>query len=225
MKLPNLSVRKLFRTMYSKIGAYLFNCLTANPFLTFGWVIICLTCGLIIANAVSLQSGPHPAPLFRSPPDTANSGPNALQNNGREPPKNSVHKLVQDVQIALLQNGYYEGEIDGRIGSKTKEAIEHFQKENNLPVDTKITGVLLAQIYTIGRGKVTSDDHLSENYILTLQEALANLGFGPVKITGKLSNETKEAIARFEQNRGLPVTGEPSIAVLDELRNIGGLSN
>jgi hypothetical protein len=40
-----------------------------------------------------------------------------------------------DVQKALHNAGYEIGAIDGKIGPKTKKAIQNFQKENNLTVD------------------------------------------------------------------------------------------
>ena len=41
----------------------------------------------------------------------------------------------KDVQAALQNAGYYSGNIDGKIGGKTIEAIKQFQKDNNLKVD------------------------------------------------------------------------------------------
>ncbi len=218
--------KHLFRITKRKIGTYFLNFLTANPIKTFGWIVIVLTCGLIIANAVTLQSGPHPAPLFRDAQKTAEIDDVAFQIKGKELPKDPVRSLIEDVQFALSQIGFYEGDVDGRIGPLTKQAIINFQETNNMPVDPKVTQGLLAKIMLYNPEiKVAKINHLNENRISTLQEALANLGFGPVKIDGKLSQETKEAIEKFEQNRGLPVTGEPSETVLDEIRNIGGLPN
>lgn len=39
------------------------------------------------------------------------------------------------VQTALKKAGYYQGNIDGKIGSGTKSAIVQFQKDNNLKAD------------------------------------------------------------------------------------------
>ncbi len=41
----------------------------------------------------------------------------------------------QEVQTALQNAGYYSGNIDGKIGGKTIEAIKQFQRDNNLKVD------------------------------------------------------------------------------------------
>ena len=219
-------IKHLFHITKRKIGTYVLNRLTANPIITFGWIVIVLTCGLIIANAVTLQSGPHPAPLFRDSQKIAEIDDEAFQIKGKELPKDPVRTLIEDVQFALSQIGFYEGDIDGRIGPLTKQAILNFQEANNIPADPMVTQGLLAKIMLYNPEiKVAKIDHINETRISTLQEALANLGFGPVKIDGQLSQETKEAIEKFEQNRGLPVTGEPSETVLNELRNIGGLTN
>jgi murein L,D-transpeptidase YcbB/YkuD len=39
------------------------------------------------------------------------------------------------VQLALKNAGYYQGPVDGKVGSKTKKAISAFQKDNNLKAD------------------------------------------------------------------------------------------
>lgn len=41
----------------------------------------------------------------------------------------------RDVQAALQKAGYYSGNIDGKIGGQTIEAIKKFQSDNNLKVD------------------------------------------------------------------------------------------
>ena len=43
-----------------------------------------------------------------------------------------------DIQKALTAAGYYQGPVDGVIGSKTKAAIRAFQEANDLKVDGKV---------------------------------------------------------------------------------------
>ncbi len=43
----------------------------------------------------------------------------------------------KDVQTALKNAGFYTGPIDGKIGPKTKGAIQEFQKAKGLKVDGK----------------------------------------------------------------------------------------
>jgi len=44
----------------------------------------------------------------------------------------------KEIQTALRNAGFYGGSIDGKIGPKTKKAIEDFQKANGLVVDGKV---------------------------------------------------------------------------------------
>lgn len=42
---------------------------------------------------------------------------------------------IKQVQIALKKAGFYKGDIDGKAGSRTKEAIRAFQKARDLKGD------------------------------------------------------------------------------------------
>lgn len=41
----------------------------------------------------------------------------------------------EDIQTALKNAGYYNGEIDGKVGPKTRAAIKAFQEDMGLKVD------------------------------------------------------------------------------------------
>lgn len=41
----------------------------------------------------------------------------------------------KDIQTALKNAGFYNDEIDGKIGTKTRQAIMEFQEQNGLKVD------------------------------------------------------------------------------------------
>ncbi len=41
----------------------------------------------------------------------------------------------KNIQMALANAGYYDGKIDGKIGTKSTEAIKKFQKDNGLKAD------------------------------------------------------------------------------------------
>ncbi|MCX7661527.1 MAG: peptidoglycan-binding protein [Candidatus Omnitrophica bacterium] len=47
----------------------------------------------------------------------------------------SYKPTIKQIQTALRNGGYYDGQIDGIIGPKTRKAIESFQKDNGLKVD------------------------------------------------------------------------------------------
>jgi hypothetical protein len=57
----------------------------------------------------------------------------------------SVEVFVQD---ALARRGYYEGRVDGVIGSETRSAIREFQHDNGLPVTGRINSQLMQALQT-----------------------------------------------------------------------------
>lgn len=60
--------------------------------------------------------------------------------------------------------------------------------------------------------------------VMEVQKALARLGYGPIRIDGKPSPETRAAIQRFEADRRLPVTGQVSDRLVRELNAVAGFS-
>ncbi len=59
----------------------------------------------------------------------------------------SIQALVQD---SLARRGYYDGPVDGVVGSGTRSAIREFQRDNGLPVTGRIDSQLV-QTLQIGR--------------------------------------------------------------------------
>jgi len=47
-------------------------------------------------------------------------------------------RIIEDVQLALQQQGYYAGAIDGRIGPQTRGALAAFQSDNGLAVTSAV---------------------------------------------------------------------------------------
>lgn len=54
------------------------------------------------------------------------------------PPQGPYKPTGIEVQTALKNAGFYAGNIDGKLGPKSKKAIEDFQKANGLKVDGKV---------------------------------------------------------------------------------------
>lgn len=53
---------------------------------------------------------------------------------------------VNQIQKALKNAGYYQGPVDGKIGSKTQDAIKKFQKDNGLKVDGKVGNMTWSEL-------------------------------------------------------------------------------
>jgi len=64
-----------------------------------------------------------------------------------------------------------------------------------------------------------------ESRVRQIQKALADLGYGPVRIDGRFGDQTAAAIQRFELDQGLNVRGEISGVLIAELERIGGFED
>lgn len=58
--------------------------------------------------------------------------------------------------------------------------------------------------------------------VIAVQRALANYGYGQIKATGVLDRPTSAAIARFEREHNLPVTGRMSDRLVSDLSVLVG---
>jgi peptidoglycan hydrolase-like protein with peptidoglycan-binding domain len=52
----------------------------------------------------------------------------------------------KDIQQALADKGYFKGDVTGKWGSDSSNALQRFQTDNNLPNDGKINSLSLIQL-------------------------------------------------------------------------------
>lgn len=217
-----------------------------NPVGAGGAVVMGLTACLIIANAVGLQPGRHPAPLFstRERSETLQLPEPEGRRQGLK--IQEISTLVLDLQISLRKIGLYEGPLDGLSGPATERAIRAFERRLGQIETGKATEETLALILMhgeetvstqipiprkkpvfsgtsdTGQEHVTHSDVDSDPQLLKIQKALSDLGYGPLTADGVLGNNTTAAIKRFELDRGLPLTGEPGPTMIENLEMISG---
>ena len=68
-----------------------------------------------------------------------------------------------------------------------------------------------------------SDTVNTVNMVMQIQKGLSNIAYSNVSIDGVAGEQTKAAIRRFQKHYRLPETGEPNMAVLKKLQDIGAL--
>jgi peptidoglycan hydrolase-like protein with peptidoglycan-binding domain len=205
----------------------------------------------ILVNALFLQTGPHPAPLFKAPV-AASDATNAVAVPRVRPAEaapgrgemaavaRTSGEIMTDIQRELARRGFYDGSIDGVHGPRTDSAIRDFEQVAGLKPSLQPNEALLQLIVKSsieapksvsasgsasavpGRNDAISDMILSSRRVIALQRALALYGYGQIKPTGMVDAETRAAIERFERERKLPVTGQPSERVARELAGLTG---
>lgn len=62
------------------------------------------------------------------------------------PSAKQIDNLVKRVQIALAIRGYDPGPVDGRLGGRTKSAVELFQAESGLASTGRLDAKTLAAL-------------------------------------------------------------------------------
>jgi peptidoglycan hydrolase-like protein with peptidoglycan-binding domain len=208
---------------------------------------VALAVGAILVNALHLQPGPHPAPIFKirprpvAAPEAVNTlaslrppqapGPRA---DSGTPVGRTRAEVVADIQRELAKRNFYDGPADGISGPKTDAAVRDFIQAAGLKVGAEPTDELLR---TLARSPVKAPargagpsraDPIAEliepspRRVLAVQRALAEAGYGQIKPTGVYGPETRTAIEKFERERKLPITGQISDRLVRELAGLTG---
>ena len=134
--------------------------------------------GYVMVNALFLQTGPHPAPIF------ANRAP--VKSTGTITPNNTQMVLPRPRPVAI--------NADSSIPN-TPAVLGHD------PIGNLISPA---------------------RRVAVVQQALAEYGYGQIRPTGTIDPATRNAIAEFERNRKLPVTGQISDRLTRELAAMTG---
>jgi peptidoglycan hydrolase-like protein with peptidoglycan-binding domain len=199
----------------------------------------------ILINALALQPGPHPAPLFVTKPLKVSAEPAGVTGavaalpRPRPPELESARiappvarpkgELVADIQRELARRGFYDGAADGVHGPKTDAAIRDFEQMAGLksgePTEALLKAITRSSFRATAVKRTDSIGDLlgsSKQQITAIQRALADFGFGQIKPSGVVDAETRAAIEKFERERRLPVTGNVSERVVRELAAMTG---
>jgi peptidoglycan hydrolase-like protein with peptidoglycan-binding domain len=104
---------------------------------------------VILINALFLQAGPHPAPIFSEAPNPASPAPAVTPRPATGVTTSALPRprpadipaaradlpatprastaIIADIQRELARRGYYDGLVDGLHGPKTDAAIREFE--------------------------------------------------------------------------------------------------
>jgi len=107
----------------------------------------------IVTNALFLQKGPHPAPIFATrpllrPQETALTP--RLQSTQSTPAAETGNQarlqLIANIQRELTRKAFYDGPADGIWGSKTDAAVRDFLQAAGLKTNAEASDTLLRAI-------------------------------------------------------------------------------
>jgi peptidoglycan hydrolase-like protein with peptidoglycan-binding domain len=195
----------------------------------------------IVTNALFLQKGPHPAPIFATRPVLQREAAlaprlqSAPPTPAAEPGNQSRLQLIANIQRELARKGFYDGPADGIWGAKTDTAVRDFVQVAGLKANPEASDSLLRAI-TASNVKPSSAGAAStvppadaiakliapSKRVTAVQLALADFGYGQIKPTGIADPETRAAVEKFERDHRLPVTGQISDRLVRDLAAMTG---
>lgn len=214
----------------------------AHPREFVGIVMATFAALAIFANALFLQKGPHPAPIFASRPLLQPAAPPPLPPRPQHPapPPNTAADaaaqnrapLISDIQRELGRRGFYDGAVDGIWGARTDAAARDFAQATGAKINVEAGDGLLRAIAGSKARRAApeparANDPIAELIapsarVLAIQRALADFGYGQIKPTGLYDPETRAAIEKFERDRRLPIDGQISDRFVRELAAMTG---
>jgi peptidoglycan hydrolase-like protein with peptidoglycan-binding domain len=196
----------------------------------------------IVTNALFLQKGPHPAPIFATRPlllpKESALAPRlpSVQSTPVTEANQSRLQLISNIQRELTRKGFYDGPADGIWGSKTDASARDFLQAAGLKTNAEATDTLLRAITasnakplsTAPASNATSDPIAKliapapSKRVTAVQRALSDFGYGQIKPTGIFDPDTRAAVEKFERERRLPVDGQISDRFVRELAAMTG---
>jgi hypothetical protein len=181
----------------------------------------------IIANAVFLQTGPHPAPMFGSVvviPQASSTAASLLP----RPRPADADALLSESRLADMKISEPRFVEPRPVESKPTElrTAEPKTTEPKTAADpltnlVKSTGAGPTGSLNVVRPPApippASGPTVGSRRVAAAQRALTEYGYGQLKPTGTIGPDTQAAIQKFERERRMPVTGQLSDRLLREL--------
>ena len=164
----------------------------------------------IVANALFLQAGRHPSPMFGA---TAAVPAHPLPRpRPAEAATRSIELTPADVKAAEPK------------AEPKPDATSNLVTKTSAPPPPAAAPAAAASSTAVVRPPVPvpTPPTAAGRRIAAVQRALTDYGYGQLKPTGLIGADTQAAITKFERDRKLPVTGQMSDRLVRELSAMTG---
>jgi len=176
----------------------------------------------IIANALFLQAGRHPSPMFGSVV--------AIPAAALAPASPLPRPRPVEADASLLEPKPAEPKpAEPKLAEPRPAEPKPADPLTNL---VKATSAAPAASSTIvrppapiplsSRNETSTNPAAGSRRVAAVQRALTQYGYGQLKPTGTVGTETQAAIQKFERERKIPVTGQMSDRLVRELTTVIG---
>jgi hypothetical protein len=180
----------------------------------------------IISNAIFLQAGRHPSPMFGSSVVVPLPAPSATVNLLPKPRPADATLRPGDAKLdsRMLDARPVDGKSDKPVESRAAAADPMaglVKSTTQPPANSAAVARPPAPIPNASRDPL-GDLIVNSRRVAAVQRALTEYGYGQLKPTGTVGSDTQAAIQRFERERKLPVTGQVSDRMVRELATVTG---
>ena len=179
----------------------------------------------IITNALFLQAGRHPSPMFGSV--VTLPAPQAAVANPLPRPR--PVELARSVEVEPPETR--PAEVRGTANSEPRHIeIKSADSRNSDTVGNLVVksaaapAAAPANVMRPPAPIPATAQSAGARRVAAVQRALTQYGYGQLKPTGAVGADTQTAIAKFERDRKLPVTGQMSDRLVRELGAMIGQS-
>jgi hypothetical protein len=159
----------------------------------------------IITNALFLQAGRHPSPMFGSV--VTLPAPQAVVASPLPRPRPVVEADPQDTR-----------QVEARGADARNADARNADALTNLVVkSTSAPATTPANVARPPAPIPATAQSAGARRVAAVQRTLTQYGYGQLKATGAVGADTQAAISKFERDRKLPVTGQMSDRLVREL--------
>ena len=186
----------------------------------------------IVANALWLQAGRHPAPLFGTVINlpAVTSAPANLLPRPRPVEADVLESKPTELRAADIKAAEPRTAAEPKTAEPKTAEPRTAEPKTSDPKTSDPMGNLVKATSTahitnsIPRppALIPGDAASGSRRIAAVQRALTEYGYGQLKPTGTVGSDTQAAIQKFERTRKLPVTGQMSDRLVRELTAVIG---
>ncbi|GLR99190.1 MULTISPECIES: peptidoglycan-binding domain-containing protein [Bradyrhizobium] len=187
-----------------------------SPKDTLAGLVAAAAISAIVANALFLQTGRHPAPMFGtvinlpapSSVPLANPLPRprpvGADSSPLEPRATEFRVEPKPAERAVEKAP--EKPVEATASTRANDPMTNLVKATTSPPSSALRPPAPIPVQSPAARRIAG-----------VQRALSEYGYGNLKITGTMGSETQSAIQKFEREHKMPVTGQVSDRLLREL--------
>jgi hypothetical protein len=163
----------------------------------------------IIANALFLQTGPHPAPMFASVRLLGSATPVNVLPRPRPAEADSASSETRLAEPKPAE-------------PRSPDPMSNLVRTTAGPGPVSPPTVMRPSAPIPPASRAETTQSTGSRRVVAVQRALTEYGYGQLKPSGTIGADTQAAIQKFERERKMPVTGQVSDRLVHELTVVIG---